>query len=124
MKRQLLAVSIYGMALLAPSLVLTAAPPSKEEATGVAAERARGELAVLKRLVADPRADLGDLWRAWQSFGLRFGGRPEIRESAALMRAAPSPLDRLDRREVPSEDRPTWLPAEVVAVLGEHRGRQ
>ncbi len=39
------------------------------------------------------------------------------------MAKAPSPLDKLDREQIPEEDRPPWLPKEVVAVLGENRGR-
>ena len=33
-----------------------------------------------------------------------------------------SPLDALDRKAIPEEDRLPWLPAEVVAVLAS-RGR-
>jgi len=37
--------------------------------------------------------------------------------------AAPSPLDRLDPSAIPLEEHLAWQPAELVAVLGEHRGR-
>ena len=35
----------------------------------------------------------------------------------------PSPLDTLDPEAVPPENLLAWQPAELVAVLGEHRGR-
>ena len=35
------------------------------------------------------------------------------------MAKIPSPLDALDRNNIPEEDRPPWLPKEVVAVLGD-----
>src|SRR4051794_21088665 len=35
----------------------------------------------------------------------------------------PSPLDHLDPTKIPREDHMIWQPAELVAVLGEHRGR-
>jgi WD40 repeat protein len=43
--------------------------------------------------------------------------------STGQLRSAGSPLDALDAALVPAEDRAHGLPAEVVAVLGEHRGR-
>jgi WD40 repeat protein len=54
----------------------------------------------------------------------RFGGTPQALKAAELLRQLPSSLDRLD----PSKIRPLevfdWQPKELVAVLGEHRGRQ
>jgi hypothetical protein len=35
----------------------------------------------------------------------------------------PGPLDRLDPGKIPATDRFPWQPKELVAVLGEHRGR-
>jgi WD40 repeat protein/serine/threonine protein kinase len=35
----------------------------------------------------------------------------------------PSPLDRLENSAIPEMERFTWMPPELVAVLGEHRGR-
>ena len=35
----------------------------------------------------------------------------------------PSPLDKLDPLAIPSLERFDWQPKELVAVLGEHRGR-
>lgn len=36
----------------------------------------------------------------------------------------PSPLDRLESQGIPSLERFDWQPKELVAVMGEHRGRQ
>src|SRR5262249_14864973 len=38
-------------------------------------------------------------------------------------RGPAAPLRRLDPSQIPPEDRFAWQPAELVAVLGEHRGR-
>jgi WD40 repeat protein len=44
---------------------------------------------------------------------------------AAKQRAAsPSPLDKLKAEAIPPLERFAWQPKELVAVLGEHRGRQ
>jgi WD40 repeat protein len=45
--------------------------------------------------------------------------------AAARERAAmPSPLDKLDPAAIPAIERFDWQPKELVAILGEHRGRQ
>src|SRR5262249_4499905 len=36
----------------------------------------------------------------------------------------PGPLDHLDPANIPAHERFPWQPKELVAVLGEHRGRQ
>src|SRR5579885_1176650 len=86
-------------------------------------EAARQLLAKLKKEAAAPQVDVDALWKLWQQMRLEHGGSPECLAAAAVMSKAPSPLDRLDRNQIPAEDRLPWLPKEVVAVLGEHRGR-
>jgi WD40 repeat protein len=49
---------------------------------------------------------------------------PASLEAALKRAAAPSPLDKLDPTAIPSLERFDWQPKELVAVLGEHRGRQ
>jgi WD40 repeat protein len=55
------------------------------------------------------------------------GGRQVVRvsrEGAGPTAAPPaSPLDRLDPAAIPATERFDWQPKELVAVLGEHRGR-
>lgn len=50
-------------------------------------------------------------------------GTPAATQAAELLRKLPSPLDHLDPKTIPELDRFTWQPKELVAVLGEHRGR-
>jgi WD40 repeat protein len=53
-----------------------------------------------------------------------FPGSKESVEAFALLRELPSPLDKLDGRAIPALERYDWQPKGLVAVLGEHRGRQ
>src|SRR5262249_39634639 len=67
------------------------------------------------------------------SLALRVSAVPPARPEASPPRVAegpgaPSskdlgPLDALERSATRAEDRFAWQPAELVAVLGEHRGR-
>jgi WD40 repeat protein len=50
---------------------------------------------------------------------LRSGGR----EAIAAIWPLPGPLDRLDPKTIPAEERFAWQPKELVAVLGTHRYR-
>jgi len=43
--------------------------------------------------------------------------------AARLVMRLPSPLDELDAANIPKEERFDWMPKEVVAVLGNQRGR-
>lgn len=45
-------------------------------------------------------------------------------QASGLLNELPSPLDKLDKEQIPELDRFEWQPKELVAVLGEHRGRQ
>src|SRR5262245_3590734 len=54
-------------------------------------------------------------------------GEPVVPRSLELARqraAAPSPLDKLSASAIPKLELFDWQPKELVAVLGEHRGRQ
>src|SRR5215469_12017804 len=44
--------------------------------------------------------------------------------AAPLGAQSSSPLDRLNPKNIPALERFDWQPKELVAVLGEHRGRQ
>src|SRR5262249_8245939 len=61
-----------------------------------------------------------------------LGGAPEAEETSpgafeatgqAANHGLASPLSKLDPERIPVEDRFPWHPPELVAVLGEHRGR-
>ncbi len=51
-------------------------------------------------------------------------GTPASPQAAAVLGQLPSPLDRLDPKTILPLDVFDWQPKELVAVLGEHRGRQ
>jgi WD40 repeat protein/tRNA A-37 threonylcarbamoyl transferase component Bud32 len=50
--------------------------------------------------------------------------RVSVEGVAAKKSAPPGPLDRLDAAAIPATDRFPWQPPELVAILGQHRGRQ
>src|SRR5262249_15027702 len=59
--------------------------------------------------------------------GAQESGQPLVPASLQLARqraASPSPLDKLSASAIPKLERFDWQPKELVAVLGEHRGRQ
>lgn len=113
-----------GMVLLTVAGLTFASVSSQEEQhSPCEIKAAHQDLQQLKNLATDPKMDVRELWKLWQEFRLRHSGEPECLQAAEAMSKARSPLDKLDRRQIPTEDRLPWLPAEVVAVLGEHRGR-
>ncbi|MCS6851211.1 MAG: protein kinase [Gemmataceae bacterium] len=56
-------------------------------------------------------------------FAATRAGTPQGRRAAWLVTRMPSPLDRLNAKSVPAAQRYKNMPKEVVAVLGERRGR-
>jgi WD40 repeat protein len=98
----------------------SSAPQGKSDSQE--AKETREQIRRLERLAKGPPADSAAFWKTWRGFKLAHSGRPEYIEAAALLHQAPSPLDALDRRDIPAEERLPWMPPEVVAVLGEHRG--
>ncbi len=97
---------------------------SGEPRPGSAGEFAAVEMRRIEKLAADPKADPDKLWQELVDFRRYYPAQPQALRAAELMSKVRSPLDALDRKQVPEEERLPWLPAEVVAVLGEHRGRQ
>jgi eukaryotic-like serine/threonine-protein kinase len=57
-------------------------------------------------------------------FRMKHPGTPAALRAAELVTKLPSPLDRLDPEGIPPEERADGQPRELVAVLGETRGRQ
>jgi WD40 repeat protein len=103
-------------ALLAIPLLLTlsaaALAETPEDELKKIAERAREGKEPLPAI----RADLAAL-------RMSHPGTPAAQKAAALLRTLPSPLDTLSRASIAAEQSVAWLPKEVVAVLGDHRGR-
>jgi WD40 repeat protein len=91
------------------------APKGRDQAE---AEAARAQLRQLKRLLEDPAADPGEVWKGWAEMRAEHPGTPEWREAAALVARVRSPLDRLELGELPAEERFPDLPEGLAAVLG------
>ena len=53
-----------------------------------------------------------------------YPGTTQAVGAAALLSRIPSPLDKFDPANIPELERFDWHPQELVAVLGEARGRQ
>jgi WD40 repeat protein len=98
-------------------------PVPKDDRSPEEIQAARNDLDRLRRRIADPHRDPAELWNLWAQFRMRHAGSPEYLQAAEVMSKVPSPLDKLDRSQIPAEDRTPWLPKEVVAVLGDQRGR-
>jgi WD40 repeat protein len=81
--------------------------------------------AALKPLLARVQAgaDAAKLRQDLLTFRQDYGGTRAAVRAAECLRRLPSSLDKLDPRKIPELDRFAWQPKELVAVLGEHRGR-
>jgi WD40 repeat protein len=91
-------------------------------------ERAEAALKALAER-CKPGAKLSDtecepLVKDLQRFQRAYPGTPYFMEAARFLSRIPSPLDRLDPAQIPALERFDWQPRELVAVIGEHRGRQ
>src|SRR5262249_19065452 len=58
-----------------------------------------------------------------QAFRRAWPGTTAAAEAAGLLAELPWPLDRLSTASIPALERFDWQPKELVAVVGEHRGR-
>jgi WD40 repeat protein len=103
--------------LLAGGTVMVAAPIIEVESPAAA------ELKRLTARAADPKADAKKLREDVVAFRRLQFGKPEAVQAAALLAQLPSPLDQLERDNITAGNRTSWLPPEVVAVLGDQRGR-
>jgi WD40 repeat protein len=74
-------------------------------------------------LAADPKADAAQLWQKVVSFRRQYPSTPEAGRAALLLARLRSPLDRLDPKHIPADDRFDWQPKGLVAVLGGHEHR-
>jgi WD40 repeat protein len=119
-------------ALLVGLIVFCLSPLSDELAKTIGAppgapapdeEKAAQLLARLRERVADPKADPERLRQDLLAFRQAHPGTRQAVEAAGLLRQLPSPLDKLSPKAIPASERYDWQPKELVAVLGEHRGR-
>jgi WD40 repeat protein/tRNA A-37 threonylcarbamoyl transferase component Bud32 len=85
---------------------------------------AAGALKSLQARFNRPQASSEDLRREILELRLRYPATAEAIEAGGLLTQLPSPLDRLQAKQIPkSEQFPQWQPTELVAVLGEHAYR-
>lgn len=104
-------------------LLLVLATLPARDAAGADAERAETTLKALRERARMPGADVERLRQELVQLRITYPGAPAALEAAKLLAQLPSPLDRLEHKEVPELERFEWQPEELVAVLGEHRGR-
>lgn len=84
---------------------------------------AEAEIKKLEAAAAEASSDLNALRRDLLSLRVRHPGTKAALRAAALLAALPSPLDRLDPANIPPLEKFDAQPKELVAILGEHRGR-
>jgi WD40 repeat protein len=109
------AAALLGLAGLRP-LAAGDDPPADD--------KAEAALKKLAERAADASADRDKLAQDLLDFRLAHPGTPYAARAAALLSRLPSPLDKLDPAAIPALEKFDWQPPELVAVVGEHRGRQ
>src|SRR5262245_10870599 len=104
-------------------LMLLLALGSSAGARPTPADEARADAAlqpIEKRVGAD---DAAKLRRELLALRVAHPGTAAAMKAAALLARLPSPLDRLDPKAIPALERFDWQAPELVAILGDHRGR-
>ena len=86
--------------------------------------KADRELMRLRERVATAAAAPEQLRQELTLFRQVNAGTAQAVAAAKLLRDLPSPLDKYDVKNITAVERFPWQPPELVAVLGEHRGRQ
>jgi WD40 repeat protein len=110
---------VLGLAALALVLPLLAQPRAGADGKG-----AEAAIKQLSDRFQDKDADKEKLRHDLLAFCRKHGGTAFAVQAARMLHQLPSPLDKLDADKIPALDRFDWQPKELVAVLGEHRGRQ
>jgi WD40 repeat protein len=102
---------------------LIAGSPAPAQQT---AEQLRAEIGFkkLQEHFADDKYDRDKLRGDILLFRRTHGGTVQAVQAAELLRQLPSPLDKLEAAKIKSLEIFDWQPKELVAILGEHRGRQ
>jgi WD40 repeat protein len=111
-------VSLVAVFLLAASLVLLPSVPAQD-----VDERAEARLKALTERAAAPAGDKEKLRLDLLAFERAYTGTPYAVKAATLVTKLPSAADKLDPGKIPAVEKFAWQPKELVAVLGEHRGR-
>jgi WD40 repeat protein len=91
---------------------------------GRADDTAETELKELQRRVEANAGDPIKLREDLLKYRRYYPGTTYSVRAAELLSQVPSPLDKLDPASIPEPERFDWHPRELVAVLGESRGRQ
>jgi WD40 repeat protein len=116
--------SCFRLALLLLGLAVVAAAALRGKDADLSSEaKARMVLQRLERRYRGEDADRDHFRRELLDFRLRHAGTATTVQAADLLRGLPSPLDRLDPKDVPPQERFPFQPRELVAVVGEHRQR-
>jgi WD40 repeat protein/tRNA A-37 threonylcarbamoyl transferase component Bud32 len=114
------------VAVLAGTLILLLRPsggPAGGSDQGPPSEPgARAALAQLLAREKDAGADRARLRQDVVAFREQHPGSEQAARAAELLCRLPSPLDALSAASIPAEDRLDGQPAELVALLGDHRG--
>src|SRR5262249_36042306 len=103
--------------------------PASNQPQHAGAKTAQQDLFDLRRRVEQLPGTEAECERLRQEilhFRSKYPGTMESVQAGLLLPKLPSSLDRLTHASLPKPDYfpKSWQPAELVAVLGEHRGRQ
>jgi WD40 repeat protein len=111
--------------LLIAALALPLSAPGREPDSDLTRAKAEGELQGLRNRLreATTSATQASLRRDLLTFEMTYPGSLAPR-AAAILSQLPSPLDAMNPATIPALERFDWQPKELVAILGEHRGRQ
>src|SRR5262249_17417955 len=102
------------------SLTLTAVTTAAETSE----EKTAQALKKLRDRATNKSTDFAKLRKDILAFRLAHtGGSPAVGDAAALFSELPPRLDKLSATTIPALEKFDWQPKELVAVLGEHRGR-
>ncbi|MFO0877007.1 MAG: WD40 repeat domain-containing protein [Gemmataceae bacterium] len=85
--------------------------------------KAQAALRVIEKRIQGVAPEVTRLRLDLVQFRVTYPGTQAAIKAASLLATLPSPLDRLDPGTIPSLEKFDWQPKELVALLGEHRGR-
>jgi WD40 repeat protein len=111
---------LVGVLLLLLGLPASVIPLAGRESS---TEEVKAAFKSLNNRMSGVTIDQPKLRRDLLDFRVRYPGTDEAVRAAELISRLPSPLDKLDRSKIPELERFSQQPKELVAVLGEHRGR-
>src|SRR5262245_49777493 len=105
--------------LLVAATVLLASlvPPAPAD------DKPEGVLKDLLDKLNDPKADREKVRLELFAYQRTAAGTPQGILAAEAIKKLTSPADKLAAGKIPAEERFAWQPKELVAVIGEHRGR-